>query len=136
MGGKHDRRWVGLALLLALLAPGIAQAGPYFGEWGWWWHPAPGCPRGNYCALHYHTPYLYRVIYCWHRPNLDQYPPGLPVPVLWPKYAFVCRTIPPVPTPPYADPAGYFGRPIVPSEGEQEKKEDATGKKVGAAEKK
>jgi hypothetical protein len=114
MVGKHRLMLAALVLLVTFLLPGVAQAGPYLGEWGWCWHPEKDCPRGKYCFLHYWTPQFYRVSYCVHHPNVDQYPPGLPIPAGSQLYPFPCRTVSPTPTPPYADPAGYYGRPIIP----------------------
>jgi hypothetical protein len=128
MLGKRDRWWAALALLLPLVLPGAGRAGPYFGEWSWCWKPARDCPCGEYCCLHYYAPTLYRVKYCCHRAYLDQYPPGLPVPVGWRPEGFPCRTAPPVPDAPYADPAGFYQRQVIPPPGE-EKKEDTKEKK-------
>jgi hypothetical protein len=103
-------------VLLALVVPSAAQAGPYFGEWTWFWHPDKDCPHGNYSHLHYWTPQIYRVRDCLHPVNLDQYPPG-PFPPVPPAYlfeTFPCRTTPSAPSIPYADPVGYFGLPPAP----------------------
>jgi hypothetical protein len=110
-------------LLLVLGAPGTARAGPYFGDWGWCWKPGKDCPKGGYSCLHYWVPYLYRVCYCVHPAYLDEFPPGLPVPVGWRLEPYPCRTLAPMPTAPYADPAGFYGRPLVPSE--EDKKEES-----------
>jgi hypothetical protein len=109
------RRWlVAVALFLALLAPSSAMAGPYFGDWTWFWHPSPDCPRGEYSPLHYQAPEIYRVRALVHPSNIDQYPQG-PTACPTVNYEFSkyrCRSNPPMPTAPYADPAGYFGRPV------------------------
>jgi hypothetical protein len=47
---------------------------------------------------------------------LDQYPPG-PEPSVQPSYEttrYRCRTAPSMPMSPYADPAAYYGRSVVP----------------------
>jgi hypothetical protein len=122
MRRKHHRWRTVLVLLLGLLVPATASAGPYFGDWSWCWKPGKDCPRGDYCFLHYWTPQLYRVCYCVHPANIDQYPPGLGLP---PGYQFdlhPCRTAPPSPTSPYAGPAAYYGRPIVPPPEEAKEK--------------
>jgi hypothetical protein len=116
MAGK-DARWLAAwVLLLGLLAPRTARAGPYIGDWGWCWHPAPECERGEYSWLHYWAPDLYKVR-AWVRPsNLDQYPPG-PCPPIPPTYQFTtnrCLSTPPAPTAPYADPAAYYGQQASP----------------------
>jgi hypothetical protein len=115
MAGKRGgRRAIGV-LLLALLAPGTAAAGPYFGEWGWWYHPKD-CPRGWYSPLHYWAAELYRARACLRPPNLDQYPPGPCQPVA-PSFDISRHRCPatfPAPSSPYADPAAYYGRPILP----------------------
>jgi hypothetical protein len=116
MAGKRAGRRVAWVLLLALLMPGTAAAGPFLGEWDWCWHEAHDCLRGSYHWLHYWAPQLYRVRACVHPSNLDQYAPGPSPPVL-PTYLFDkyrCRTTPPAPSPPYADPTAYYGRPIAP----------------------
>ena len=98
------------AVLLGLLAPRRAQAGPFIGNWSWCC-PSRNCPRGYYSPLHYWAPELYKMrAYC-HPSNLDQYPPGPcpPVPVSFHLIKYPCRTTPPAPSPPYADPAGYYG---------------------------
>jgi hypothetical protein len=61
-------------------------------------------------------PMAYRVKYCLHPADLDQYPPGLPVPTGFRVYPSQCRSNPPMPTHPYADPEGYYGIPILPRE--------------------
>jgi hypothetical protein len=116
MRGKRGRWWTALVVLLGMLGPSQAQAGPFFGDWSWCWHQAKDCPRGQYSPLHYWAPDIYRVRACIHPSNLDQYPPG-PFPPVLPSYLFIkypCRSVPPMPSPPYADPAAYYGRPIIP----------------------
>jgi hypothetical protein len=105
-----------LTVLMWLLPLGAAQAGPYLGDWGWCWHQGRDCPRGQYCPLHYWTPCLYKVRAYVHPSNLDQYPPG-PSPSVPPSYDTInyrCRSLQPTPSTPYADPAGYYGRQVVP----------------------
>jgi|ERR1043165_630784 hypothetical protein len=116
MARKHAGAYTALVITLALLLPGTALAGPYFGDWGWCWHPAPDCPRRVYSPLHYWAPCLYQVRACVHPSTVDQYPPG-PCPAVAPNFYFDpyrCRTTLPAPTAPYADPAGYYGRPVAP----------------------
>ena len=112
------RRWLGAGVLLVgLLTPEPSPAGPYLGEWAWFWRPAPDCPRGAYSPLHYWAPELY-VVRSFCRPShLDQYPPGPcpPPPAVVVVQKYRCTAIPPTPTAPYADPAGYYGRFPVPS---------------------
>jgi hypothetical protein len=125
MNGKQGRLAL-LGLVLGLLAPAGARAGPYLGDWGWCWHPAPGCPGGDYCFLHYWAPDLYRVKYHCHPQSVDGYPPGLPVPPVSAVYHFPCKTYPAAPSPPYSYPEGYFGRPIIPTPDEAAKKPNPT----------
>ena len=122
MWRRHHRWAAASVLLLGLLSPATASAGPYFGDWSWCWKPAKDCPRGNYCFLHYWTPQLYRVIYCARRASVDSYPPGIGIPPGYMLGMYPCRTTPPVPTPPYANPAGYYGSPIVPAPEEPKEK--------------
>ncbi len=110
--------WAAVVVGLGLLAltPAPAQAGPFFGDWSWLWHPAPNCPRGQYSPLHYWAPEVYYVRKHLHPVNLDQYPPG-PCPAVPPSYIYTpypCRSVLPMPSAPYADPTAYYGRPIVP----------------------
>ncbi len=116
MGRIQDRCWWAFLLLVVLAVPGTTQAGPYFGDWGWCWKPAPDCPRGEYSCWHYWAPTAYWVKYCCHPANVDSYVPGLPVPVGALTQPSRCRTLPPMPSPPYADPAGYYGRAITPED--------------------
>ena len=116
MAGKHGCWRTALVLLLGLLAPGAASAGPYLGDWDWAWHQAHNCPRGEYSLLHYWTPQAYWVRSMVHPSNLDRYAPG-PSPPVQPiinLQKYPCRSLPPIPSAPYADPAGYFGRAIAP----------------------
>jgi hypothetical protein len=122
MDRRHDRWWLALLVFVGLLLPGSAHAGPYFGDFGWCWKPAKDCPHGEYSFLHYWTPTLYRAIYHFKPRYLDQYPPGVPVPVSWETDPSRCRTQPPMPTHPYADPAGFFGRPVLPEKTSQPEK--------------
>jgi hypothetical protein len=111
MTGKRGR-WA-VVLLVGLVAPTAATAGPFFGDWSWHWHQDPDCPRGLYSPLHYWTTGLFRVRSYCHPSNLDQYPPGpaTPVPIPIDVIPYPCRTTPPAPAIPYADPTAYFGRP-------------------------
>jgi hypothetical protein len=114
MAGKRAIGWAALGLALGLLSRGAAHAGPYFGEWGFWYHPHD-CPRGSYSPLHYWAPEIYKVRACCHPSFLDQFPPG-PCPPVPPTFVFKqahCPPVPPAPTAPYADPAGYYGLPVV-----------------------
>jgi hypothetical protein len=116
MTGTHGRWRALLVLLLGLLAPTPALAGPFFGDWSWCWHPSPDCPHGQYSPLHYWAPGVYKVRACVHPSNLDQYPPG-PTPPVAPSYQYSkygCPSIRPAPTSPYADPVGYYGRSVTP----------------------
>src|SRR5436305_1534107 len=113
MCARDGRWWAAAVLLLGLLAPSPAWAGPYVGDFSWCWRPAPDCPRGDYSWLHYWAPELYKVR-AWCRPSyLDQYPPGPcpPVPVDYRYHDYPCRSTPPAPTAPYADPPAYYGLP-------------------------
>jgi hypothetical protein len=132
MAGKPNRAQgalVVVVLLVGLLMPGTVSAGPYIGEWGYCWKPAKDCPKGGYCWLHYWAPAVYRVKYCLFPAHVDGYPPGVPVPTTWQLQPDVCRTRPPMPTDPYGDPAGFYGRPLVPSEEEAKEKAAASEKK-------
>ena len=71
MGGKR-----GMVLGLLLLVPGLAEAGPFFGDLGSFCFGGKDCPPGEYCPLHYWTPGLYRIRANVHPSNLDQFSPG------------------------------------------------------------
>ncbi len=114
MRSKHRLWWCVLVLCVGLLLPATSQAGPYIGDFGYCWKPAKECPKGEYSFLHYWTPTMYRAIYHFLPAHLDQYPPGLPVALSWQAVPSACRTEAPIPTPEYADPAGFFGRPVLP----------------------
>jgi hypothetical protein len=107
-----------LAVLLFLcLIPDSVLAGPYLGEWDWMWHPDRDCPRGEYSPLHYWVPGYYWVRRNVHPSNLDQFPSGPDAPVN-PNFEFTkyrCPSAPPVPSDPYSDPSGYYGRPGTPA---------------------
>jgi hypothetical protein len=117
MDGKRGRWWrgcAGLVLLLGLLAPSSALAGPYLGEWGWHWNPAGDCPPGAYSPLHYWARNAYIARAWFHPSNLDQYPPGpcASPPISYEYHAYPCRSTPPAPSTPYGNPVGYYGRPV------------------------
>ena len=114
MGARGGRWWAALGLLLVLLAPGRAPAGPYLGDWGWCWHPSGNCTPWEYCWLHYWARDLYILRAWFHPSNLDTYAPGVPVPISYEYFPYHCRSTAPAPTLPYADPEGYYGRPLVP----------------------
>jgi hypothetical protein len=114
MRGKHRRWWRVLVLCAGLLLPATSQAGPYIGDFGYCWKPAKDCPKGQYSFLHYWVPLAYLFAHELFPVNIDQYPPGLPVEVSWAVEPSPCRTAPPLPTPAYADPAAFFGRPVLP----------------------
>jgi hypothetical protein len=116
MTAKKMCSGLALATVLTLVGSAPTFAGPYFGEWGWWWHPAPDCPRGAYSPLHYWAPSAYQLRAQIHPSNVDQFAPG-PTPSVPPIYEIEkmpCRSTPPTPMSPYADPDGYYGRPIAP----------------------
>jgi hypothetical protein len=96
-----------------MLAPPIASAGPFLGDFGWCWRQGPDCPRGTYSPHHYWSTEFFRARALVRPVYLDQYPPG-PHPPVEPTFNFrnyPCPSTPPAPTAPYADPAGYYGRP-------------------------
>src|SRR5271163_1612609 len=116
MAGKHRGWRTALVLMVGLLLPSQALAGPYLGEWSCWWRPAPDCPRGEYSPHHYWAPTWYVFRSCVRPSNLDQYPPG-PYPPIGPTFdtqKYPCVSTPPAPSSPYADPSRYYGRPITP----------------------
>ena len=112
MVAKH-RVWQ-LMLALVLLTPGLTFAGPECEGQG---AGSAACPRSDYSILHYWAPSLFQARAQLHNASrLDQYPPG-PSPSVSPSYEFnryKCPSIPPTPSSPYADPAGYFGRTVTP----------------------
>jgi hypothetical protein len=113
MTGKQAVGWAVLGLALGLLSPRAAQAGPYFGEWGFWYHPHD-CPRGSYSPLHYWAVDYYKLRAFCSPSYLDQFPPG-PYPPVPPTFVYTkyrCPPVSPAPTAPYADPAAYYGRSV------------------------
>ncbi len=113
---RNGWRMAALVVVLVLVAS-PAFAGPYVGDWSLGWHGARDCPRGCYSPLHYWLPSAYRVGGRLHPATLEEYPPG-PAVCVQPSYqfnAYPCRMAPPMPSAPYADPASYYGRPIVPA---------------------
>jgi hypothetical protein len=118
-----------LMLLMLVLGPRSAQAGPFLGDWSWCWSPqSKDCSPSLYCPLHWWTPTLYRA-HAWFCPaNLDSYPPGLPVQPTFVFQRYPCQSTPPAPSPPYADPAAFYGIPIVPAP--EETKEKPAGERA------
>jgi hypothetical protein len=116
MSGNRGRWRLLLGLLLGLLLPSVAQAGPFFGDWGWLWHRPHDCDRGVYSPAHYWAPSWYYARAHFHPSNLDQYPPGPfpPVPATFAFQRYRCPSTPPAPSSPYADPTGFYGRPVAP----------------------
>ncbi len=114
MRGKRNGWSAALVLLLGLFAAGPASAGPYFGEWTPWYCPHD-CPPGTYSPLHYWAPRVYRARAWVHPSYLDQYPPGPcpPVPATFQFSRYRCPGVLPAPSAPYANPTGYYGRPVV-----------------------
>jgi hypothetical protein len=109
--GTHSNWRTTFVLFLGLIVPGTVLAGP---ECGWWNH-SPECPRSEYPRLHYWAPSWYLLRSQVHPTNLDQYPPGPAC--VQPSFEFTkykCRTTPPTPSAPYADPASYYGRALTP----------------------
>src|SRR5580765_7019965 len=116
MAGKLKRWRLILVAALALLAPTPATAGYFFGEWSCWWWPARDCPRGQYSPCHYWTPELYVLRSCFCPSNLEQCPPG-PFPPGMPTYEYCkycCPATGPIVSSPYANPAAYYGRQVLP----------------------
>jgi hypothetical protein len=111
MAGKR-LLFAGLALAGLFAAAPKAEAGVFFGEWGWCWHQDRDCPHGVYHWLHYWAPEVYKARAWVHPSYLDQYPPGpYPSPPVHIEFQpSPCRSQPPAPSAPYADPAAYFGR--------------------------
>jgi hypothetical protein len=98
-------RWkYSVALLVLAAVPLAASAGPILDALC-----HRDCPRGEYCPLHYWTPGLYKLRACVHPSNLDQYPPGVDVPIVVETTRYRCPGNPPEPSRPYADPQGYYG---------------------------
>jgi hypothetical protein len=123
MIGKQLPWRIALVVGLLFFAARPSEAGPYIGDFGWCWKPAPNCPKGRYCFLHYWTPTWYWVKYCLFPAYPEQYAPGVPVPVGNIEQPSRCRTLPPFPSLPYSNPAEFFGVQIVPDREEaQEKK--------------
>ena len=100
--------WALAAWIVAL--PSALCAGPFFGDVC----PPRDCPPGDYCPLHYWLPGYYRLRSCAHPSNLDQYPQGPAVAIGGSLVGQPCRTVPPGPTSPYANPEGYYGRSMTP----------------------
>ena len=128
MAGKKAGWAAALGLLVGLLAPGAASAGPYLGEWGLWYHPHD-CPRGSYSPWHYWFRGYYRIRAFCNPSYLDQYPPG-PCPPVEPSFEvkrYPCPPIPPAPHTPYADPVGYYGLGISPQQDEELSIRQGTG---------
>ena len=108
MWGKQGR-WA-LLLVVTLAAPSTALAWPILLPC----RDGADCPRGQYSPLHYWATELYKARAFVHPSSLDQYPPG-PCPAPPAEFSvtkYPCRAIPAAPTTPYADPVGYFGRPV------------------------
>ena len=54
-----------------MLAARPAQAGPFFGDWGWCWHPSGHCAPWLYSPCHYWVPTAYKL-HAYVKPaNLD-----------------------------------------------------------------
>jgi len=106
MAGKSRTCQAALAILL--LVPGAGFAESFFG-WGWLFQPHD-CPRSAYSPAHYWIPEWYRARAVVCPSNLDQYPPGPPVDPIFESTRYRCRSIPPLPSSPYANPASYYGR--------------------------
>jgi hypothetical protein len=108
----HKSWRAALVLTVGLWVPTQAVADWPFGRlWPW----RQDCPTGDYCRLHYWTPGLYYLRQYCKPSNLDQFPPGPSAPIE-PSFTFEryrCPYAPPAPSAPYADPASYYGRPLV-----------------------
>ncbi len=102
-----------LALATVLQISSLAQAGDCINFFGW--HIGRDCPRSDYSPLHYWVPEWYKVRANVHPAHLEQYPAGpmAPVEPSIEVTRYRCRTLPPAPSTPYADPAGYYGRQVV-----------------------
>jgi hypothetical protein len=99
-----------ITLALAMTLGSMASAGPFFGDWC----PPHDCPPGDYCSLHFMLPGYYRLRACVHSSNVDQYPDGVCISGSSEMTKLPCRTQPPMPSSPYADPSAYYGRPMTP----------------------
>jgi hypothetical protein len=112
MAGKSTWRRAALVLVLGILPATAMADGPRF--IGDWWGHWSDCPRGDYSPLHYWAPTWYFFKHWSHPVNLDQYPPGPcePVPAGYLIEKYRCPYTAPAPTAPYADPTGYYGRPV------------------------
>ncbi len=102
-------------LVIGLMVPTQAQAGPFFGEWSWCWHAGRECPHGQYSPLHYWMPEFYEIRACVCPSNLDQFLVG-PLPQMPPGYEtmpYRCQSTPATGSSPYANPAAYYGRAVV-----------------------
>jgi hypothetical protein len=109
-----------------VLVPRTAQAGPYLGDWAWCWKPTGDCAPNEYSFLHYWARDLY-ILRSWFKPSyLDQFAPGLPVPVVGLTLPANCRSIAPMPSFPYASPAAYFGRAVLPDTPATTEKKEGT----------
>ena len=98
------KQFAALVLSFSLLMQGALLAGPRCKR--------DECLRSDYTRLHYWAPTLFLVNAYIHPSNLDQYPPG-PAACIAPAFVVSkqkCPTSPPMPTSPYANPAGYYGR--------------------------
>jgi hypothetical protein len=124
---RRGRWWPALGLLVVLLVPKTAQAGPFLGDWGWCWHPSGDCQPTEYSWLHYWARDVFIIRACVHPSNLDQFAPGLPVPVGAIYQPYSCRSIAPAPSLPYADPEAFYGIPLVPppEDAKEKKAEDS-----------
>lgn len=111
MTGKHLGLRLCLATFLGLGGAAVALAGPLGGDSG---RQACDCPRTCYSPLHYWVPELYKVR-AWVCPSrLDQFAPGPAVQPTFEATRYPCRALPYRISSPYADPAGYYGGPIMP----------------------
>ena len=102
-----------LALALGMLFSDPAYAGGCVSIFGW--HVGRDCPRSDYSPLHYWVPEAYKLRAYVHPTSVDQYTagPATPVEPAYETTRYRCRTLPPAPSTPYADPAAYYGRQIV-----------------------
>jgi hypothetical protein len=102
-----------LVLALGLRTQEAAHAGGCLSVFGW--HIGRDCPRSDYSPLHYWVPEAYKVRAYVHPASVDQYPagPATPIEPIFETTRYRCRTLPPAPATPYADPAAYYGRQMV-----------------------